>query len=319
MFPLYQNVEENYIPLAHQQSCSSFQDISGFFCQREGTSPTFLSLNPSAYGVPTPTLGFLPDQVDIIASSHGLLVCRDRTGNNPYYVCNPATKNWKQLPKPEYYHGPDSSHVLAFELPGQKNDGHYQLVCAVPLIGQPIVCFEIYSSETGSWRCSEAICVELGYFSFEGVGFYTKGMAYWMTSEMQVLAFDLKNEVYGIMPLPFESSPCGGVLAQIHHELCYVGISNTSDDNYVIEMCCGYDLRLRQVIDLQLGSVPAGIGGYRILPYVEGDKLMILVGSVVYSYGLNDGEIEVISGEQEVEWPATAKFLPYANSLVRGV
>ncbi|GFQ06565.1 F-box protein at5g07610 [Phtheirospermum japonicum] len=306
--------------LAHLQT-HTFQDISGFFYQRGDTSPMFLNLDPAAYGVPMPPLGFLPGPVDLIGSCHGLLLCQARAGNNPYFICNPATKNWKQLPKPEYYHGPNSAHVLAFEPYVHNIEGHYQLVCAVPLIGQPIVCFEIYSSETGSWHCSDAICAELGEdFWAAGPGFYMKGTAYWVTSKMQVLAYDLKNEVYGIILLPTESSP-GGVLAQIGDELCYISISNTSDDNYVIRINHGYDLRLRQGIDLQLEGVPAGIKGtYRVLACVGGDKLMILVGSVVYSYGLSDEKVEVVSnGGGVVGSPDIAKIVPYVNSLVRVV
>ncbi|KAL3655382.1 hypothetical protein CASFOL_001168 [Castilleja foliolosa] len=312
-----EDVEENYIPLAHQSSCSSSQDISGFYCQRIGTGPMFLSLNHSADDVPTPTLGYLPDRVNIVASSHGLLVCRAHTDNS-YYICNPATMDWKYLPKPEYYHGTDSAHALVFEPRGQNTKEHYQVVSAVPLIGQSMVCFEIYSSEKRSWRCSDTICADLGCFSFGPVGFYMKGVAYWMTSEMQVLAFDLKNEVYGIIPLPSESTPPDGILTQINDELCYVGISKTSEEKYTIVMCSGYDLGLRQTIDLQLGLVPAGVEEYLLLPFVEGNKLMILVGSDVYSYGLSDGEINVISNEG-VEWPIYATYMPYSHSLVREV
>ncbi|KAM1016990.1 hypothetical protein ACFX13_047346 [Malus domestica] len=63
------------------------------------------SLKPNAYGVPDPSLKFLPEPVDIRASSNGFLCCLGRDGYKAYYICNPITRKWTKLPKPNADHG----------------------------------------------------------------------------------------------------------------------------------------------------------------------------------------------------------------------
>ncbi|KAL6502680.1 hypothetical protein OROHE_024333 [Orobanche hederae] len=304
--------------LAYQQSYS-FLDISGFFCQSYNTIPRFLSLDHAVYGVPAPSLSFLPVDVDIIGSTHGLLVCQACTGTvNSYYICNPANKDFKELPKPGYYHGLDSACVLAFD-PCLLNMGaHYHLVCAVPLVGQPTVMFEIYSSETESWRCSDAVCVELDRFEFTGSGLYMKGVAFWRTSTNKVLAFDLKNEVYGILSLPEEIPPIG-VLAEIKGELCYLCMWRTDMNKYVVDIYCGAELRFGRRIDVKSETMAAGIGGYYgILPWVfeGGEMVMMIVGDIMYACSLRDGRIEKVGSCGQIQFSCSTRVLPYVNSLV---
>ncbi|KAI3461952.1 hypothetical protein Pfo_018615 [Paulownia fortunei] len=207
------------------------------------------------------------------SSSNGLLLCQGRTGNGSYYICNPANKDWKELHEPEYYDGSEPAFVLAFEPSVLNMEAHYQLICAVALLSQPIVYSELYSSETRSWRRSATIFVELGDLSFT------------------VLAFDLKNELHGIISLPSEPPP-GAVLAEIREELCYINISNYSSNEYSIKIYGGADMSLRHRIDVRLEPVPKVIQGYRVLPSVQGDVVMILVGNSIYSYSLSDQRIE---------------------------
>lgn len=79
--------------LTFQQSCS-FHKLSGFFYQTVDmdfqSNPNFLSLDHSANGVPSPSLGFLPERVKVLSSSSGLLLCQ---GWENYYVCNPVNKH----------------------------------------------------------------------------------------------------------------------------------------------------------------------------------------------------------------------------------
>ncbi|PPR88940.1 hypothetical protein GOBAR_AA31745 [Gossypium barbadense] len=118
--------------------------------------PAFMSLDPRAYGVPDPSLTFLPEPVDVRTSYNGLLCCQGRTAYRPYYICNPANKQWKELPKPDDDHGPDPALVLVFEPPIMNFTADYKLVCPFPseLGGYK---FEVYSSDRGSWRTSGEI------------------------------------------------------------------------------------------------------------------------------------------------------------------
>ncbi|KAI3451019.1 hypothetical protein Pfo_007684 [Paulownia fortunei] len=300
--------------LAHQQSYY-FKDLSGFFCQYDEMNPTFMTLNNSAYGVPTPSLRFLPELVNIISSCNGLLLCQGRGGNNSYYICNPANEEWMELPPPGFYHGSEPATVLAFEPSALNFEASYQLICAVTMLDQPVVFFEIYSSTTRSWRISDTTFLELEDSSFTGNGFYMKGIAYWETSTRKVLAFDLKNEVYEIISLPSDT-PSSGVLTQIHGELCYVGISKFLDNEYSIMIYTGLDLSLKHLLNVNLEQASNLNPGYRVLPCVDGNTVMILIGCFIYSYSMRDQRIKVIRRATIDSCSAAHKYLAYVNSLV---
>ncbi|TMW99301.1 hypothetical protein EJD97_002788 [Solanum chilense] len=203
--------------LAYNQS-SAFQKLSGYFYQRLDNiddPPILLSLHRSAIGVPSPSLRFLPVKVKVLSSSSGLLLCQ---GKDSYYVCNPATKDWKKLPPPQYYHGSDPAVALAFD-PQFNIESFYRVVAAVPVLDNPVVCFEIYCSESDSWRCSPSDCLELENTRLAGGGYYMKGVAYWRnTSSNEVLAFDVKNEIPAVLHLPILQSGQRGALTQIGDE-----------------------------------------------------------------------------------------------------
>ncbi|KAL5835109.1 hypothetical protein ACOSQ4_014606 [Xanthoceras sorbifolium] len=152
-----------------------------FFSQISHGEPSFVSLDPMAYGVPDPSLKFLPEPVDIRSSSNGLLCCQGRTEYKAYYICNPTTKHWQKLPKP------DNNHPSLLNFAAE-----YQLICAFPseLDGHE---FEIYSSSKGSWRTSGEI-----FFGNRAIrtnsGVYANGSVYWLTQYDRILAFDLKME-----------------------------------------------------------------------------------------------------------------------------
>lgn len=182
---------------AHNQSYS-FRALSGFFSvNASGEKSSFIPLDRMAYGVPDPSLSFLPEPVEVMCSSNGLVCCRSRTDYQAYYICNPVTKQWKKLPKPENIHGPKASLVLIFEPTLLSFAADYQLICAFPseLDGTE---FEIYSSAKGTWRTSGEI-----FFGDKKMkqnsGVYANGTVYWLTESGRMLAFDLKTERTQVM------------------------------------------------------------------------------------------------------------------------
>ncbi|KAK6150579.1 hypothetical protein DH2020_015511 [Rehmannia glutinosa] len=284
--------------LAHEQSYY-FRDLSGFFCQHDDENPTFVTLNENAYGVPTPSLTFLPELVNIVSSCNGLLLCQGRYGNNSYFICNPASEKWTELPCPKFYHGYEPATILAFEPSALNIEAHYELICAVQILDHPIISFEMYSSTSGSWRISETSFVEFGGLSFTGNNFYMNGIAYWETSQRKVVAFDLKNEFYQIISLPSEA-PSSGVLTQIKGELCYIGWNGVEFETLNE---CSYWTALDHIT------------GYRVLPCPDGDTVMILVRRFIYSFSIGDRSIRVVSRVASDSIGAD-KYLAYVNSLV---
>ncbi|XP_051144441.1 F-box protein At5g49610-like [Andrographis paniculata] len=312
--------------LAHQQSYL-FDDLSGYFYQDGFGSPSFVPGSPSflpldsAYGVPAPSLEFLPEPVYVQSASHGLLLCRGYSDNNAYYVCNPANMEWTELPESLYYHGmcADSGQVLAFE-PSELNMGpNYWVISAVPLLDQPIVCFELYSSQTMSWRRSKAICYDLGGSPKFVGGLYIDGMAYWQTLAGEVLVFDLGHEVCGVVPLP-DGGPSEGVLANVDGELGYIGVSSYTRNVCHVNVYGGPELSLRRRINVQLQPVTCRIVySYRILPSGErrSSVVRILGGGYLYCYNLKARALEMVVRVEEIADSETSRFLPYVNSLVR--
>ncbi|CAA0833831.1 F-box protein, partial [Striga hermonthica] len=123
--------------MAHRQSYTH-KSILGFFCQANYShEPDFFTFDQASCGVPDPSLSFLPVSTYVAGSTHGLLVCRTHSEPDQYYVCNPATRTFRKLPSPGLYHGLDSACILAFDPALTNIESYYQLVCAVPLVGQP--------------------------------------------------------------------------------------------------------------------------------------------------------------------------------------
>ncbi|GER42980.1 F-box family protein [Striga asiatica] len=296
--------------LAHRQSYTH-KSISGFFSQPNYYSePDFFTFNQSSSGIPNPSLSFLPISTYIVGSTHGLLVCRAHSEPDLYYICNPVTRTFRKLLSPGLYHGLDSACVLAFDPALTNIESFYQLVCAVPLVGQPVICFETYSSKTGSWACSDAICPMDEELS--GHGLYMNGMAYWKTNGGKVVAFDTKTEVCGVVALP-HGSPARGALVEMNGQLAYVGISELC---YGVEMYYGVEMGLRRRVEL-FGNV----GGFRgcyfgVLPYCEEGKVMVVNGGLVYCCGLEDEGIEEVGSWWWAEFTESTRFFPYVNTLV---
>ncbi|TYI49987.1 hypothetical protein E1A91_D12G070600v1 [Gossypium mustelinum] len=177
---------------AHNQS-NSFRGISGFFFQSLAGMPAFMSLDPRAYGVPDPSLTFLPEPVDVRTSCNGLLCCQGRTPYRPYYICNPANKQWKELSKPDGDHGPDPAVVLVFEPSIMNFTANYKLVCPFPSeLGE--YKFEVYSSDRGSWRTSGEIRFDDNEKLLPKTGVHVNGIVYWLSTR-GVTSFDLNSEL----------------------------------------------------------------------------------------------------------------------------
>ncbi|MCD7465629.1 hypothetical protein HAX54_001644 [Datura stramonium] len=135
-----------------------------------------------------------------------------------------ATEDWKKLPPLQYYHGSDPAVVLAFD-PQLNIESFYHVVAAVSLLDHPVVCFEIYYSESDSWRCSPSDCLELENTSLAAV-----------------------------LHVPIIQSEQRGALTQLGDEVCYVTAYNDSENVFVIDIYGGVDMSLKHSVSVNLGS-----------------------------------------------------------------
>ncbi|XP_065851771.1 F-box protein At5g49610-like [Euphorbia lathyris] len=297
-------------PFFIHQHTLHFKDVSGLFCQLPGEDPSFISLDPSAFGVRNPTLNFLPEHVDVRATCNGLLCCQGRSENQAYYICNPVTEEWKMLPDPLLYHAAGTGIALAFEPSTFNFDSHYQLIAMVQSLDCLIRYFEIYSSETNSWRISETVCCETDIGETNGDGFYMRGYAYWEMQSGVALAFNVIEEQYGIVSLPPCNAPIGA-LTQMDGGLCYVFPRQDNE----IEVYSTMEMRLKYVIRISPNAV-MDLGwdrSSRAVCFVNDDMLILEVGEKIIAYHVSKRKSQRLS-HASIE--GFSKYLPYVNSLV---
>ncbi|KAJ7944304.1 F-box protein [Quillaja saponaria] len=300
-------------PFFSHRQANCFRDISGFFCQVPGYNPFLISIDSLAFGIPSPSLSFLPESVTIRSACNGLLCCQGQDGNDAYYICNPVSEQYEVLPKPNLYHGPESVVALVFEPAIYNFAANFELVCAIPMIGQPVVCFEIYSSRSRMWRMVDTLCCELEGLKLCADGFYMKGICYWETVSGAVLAFDLKNEEYGIFLLPSNSGP-QGVLTVMHGELCYI-LPHQQESQWMIDIYGDVTMTLKQRIYCHLGNfLYDTMELLQALPFGSDDLLMLYNGTRLIAYHVKEQKATSIS---ELSSDKFVRFVPYVNSLVQ--
>ncbi|KAM7264662.1 hypothetical protein ACFE04_002345 [Oxalis oulophora] len=295
---------------AHNQAYS-FRSISGFFLQSEHKPPSFVSLDQMAYGVPDPSLSFLPEPVQVRSSSNGLVCCQGVTGDKPYYICNPVNKMWKKLPKPEANHGSDPAIVLIFKPSLLNFVAEYTLVCAFPsdLDGYE---FEIYSSKNGTWRVSGEILFGNRKF-LPNSGVHVNGVVYWMEHlGRKSMGFDLQAERVQFIPSD------GGGLGEINGKL-YSGRVNGSR-LYVSELANAYTNTMqmnsrvsawKQKFDVTLEIKSSSNRNVPVL-FLNDDVAVIQDGESLYSYGLKTKILKTLSAD----FRQNMRLVPYVNGLM---
>lgn len=316
---------------AHNQS-NSFHEFSGFFCHSCSHPPKFFSLDPDAYGVPDPSLQFLPEPVEIKTSSNGLLCCQGQSGDKPYYICNPVTKQWKKLPKPNANHESDPALVLMFEPSLLNFVAEYKLICAFPSADFDNACeFEIYSSAEGSWRISGEI-----YFGARKLiansGVHVNGIVYWLSETGGIVVFDLTMErsqrLYG-------HNGCLGVMngkltstTAYNQSLTVSVLSNpytntmamnsrvkTWDTKLSINVNDRSDLRGISFTESQPQgySFPGSLSYNKgAVLFASGDFIVFRCQRTVYSYDMKTQQVRRLSSEADDD----IRVLGYVNSLV---
>ncbi|KAL3650412.1 hypothetical protein CASFOL_006815 [Castilleja foliolosa] len=90
----------------------------------------------------------------ILHSCNGLLLCVSNRAHNispKYYVCNPTTNKHIALPEVVLDHSM-TIHGMYLAFDPSKSPHSYRVVCLLRSIVGFLLLFEVYSSETGSWR-----------------------------------------------------------------------------------------------------------------------------------------------------------------------
>lgn len=189
--------------IQHHSAHSPHPSTSGFFLCDHIHGAKYFPLHAKPPGLPDPALSFIPTSVDgarisIDSSCNGLIICYRTTKqvvHSPtYYVCNPTTREFVELPVPKEV-------VCNFSLIFDPSESpHYKVVSVWSQI-------HIYSSQTRSWKLSvdKKSLQELG-----GRRAGRRETVYWNSSLVWVgraclLSFDVEGECMNKLPMPPEA------------------------------------------------------------------------------------------------------------------
>lgn len=130
--------------------------------------------------------------IKLLASSNGLLLLCALYNSQilHYYVCNPSTMRWVRLPKP-----PSQPKWVKDGFLVEQDSGHY-LVARVPdlLFRSRVFNIELFSSESGEWRCLKVYCPRrIRFFVKRRQTVSYQGIIHWLVDYDTILAFDPKN------------------------------------------------------------------------------------------------------------------------------
>ncbi|MED6155433.1 hypothetical protein PIB30_005285 [Stylosanthes scabra] len=182
-------------------------------------------------------LSDFPEDVFILASCNGLLCLFSISEEPALYVCNPTSKQCLKLPPSR---GEYESIGIAFDYEGGSidiatNSAKFKLVKVVNI--QPVIFtdstelgFEIYSSETRSWRMSNATC-EGGARLKKNKGIYIRGALYWLGTCIKILVFDVQTELACWILRPrtgIDTCSSSSCIGESNGALHYVALTETS-------------------------------------------------------------------------------------------
>ncbi|KAG9135814.1 hypothetical protein Leryth_002530 [Lithospermum erythrorhizon] len=301
----------------HNQSLSA-RAIQGLFCQRPGAPPMLIPFDPSCCGVPDPSLGFLPEAVDIRSSSNGLLLCQACSGDRDYYVCNPVTQKFKKLPKPSADHGNDAAIVLIFEPSLLNFEAEYKIVCAFQSADfNDASEFDIYSSRDGSWKTSGEICFATSpSTSIAKQGIYANGVVYF-TAGSGFLSYDVAKDRSQLLKNYY--GVCG-TLGIVNGKLCSALLRGSTLTLSLLVNIHSNTMQMNshsRMWDNQGGIALGAVLGSDVqsqsVLFVGGDLVVIQAGERLISYDLNTKVSRELSKPPK---DYLTRVVPYVNSLV---
>lgn len=310
----------------HNQSIS-FRTVSGLFFQSPGNPPSFLSIDQLAYGVPDPELKFLPEPVNVRASSNGLLCCQGQSEDKAYYVCNPVNQQWKKLPEPTANHGSNPAIVLVFEPSLLTFVAEYKVVCIYPSTDiEQAYEFEIYSSEKDSWRVPGEMFFSNTSLSFCR-GLYLNGVAYWPTNYGKIISFDLKKEravdIYGCYYSYSPRHGSGSSLGEMNGKPCLTYMNglfisvNVLQTIYASTMPMNSKARsweTKHKVQVKAADIKAEASVQPQVLLTCDNVIVFQVKSRVFSYDLNTDKTTFVCDKGELS--SSSAVFPYVNSLV---
>ncbi|OEL32968.1 hypothetical protein BAE44_0006013 [Dichanthelium oligosanthes] len=213
-----------YEPAFAPLHCRRAAAVSGYFVQgmaRNRYRADFVSMHAHAAPVPGAatvlSLDFLPSahvRLVAVAAHRGLACCVEAdTRRRPcYYVCKPATRQWRALPNPRVRFRTAATAMAARPCSGAGagSAAEFKIVrFSIPALRDRLRC-EVFDSRRFAWRraADVPLCPESVHPSAPAVRAH--GAMHWLrwhdqeTAAQDVFAFDLRSEAWRLIPLPRE-------------------------------------------------------------------------------------------------------------------
>ncbi|KDP45805.1 hypothetical protein JCGZ_17412 [Jatropha curcas] len=176
---------------------------------------------------------FLSQEVVLLTSCNGLICCRScfPFENPSLFVCNPLNREWIKLD----WINPDKENSIALAFDPSKdlvdNSANFKLVRVSQKQAEEegfYFSFDIYSSETKSWKLSNEICCCNNNF-YKNKGVFIGGILHWLTDGDQILTFMVENELAWLISTPLPSTEFNSVpeacIGESEGKLYYIIIS----------------------------------------------------------------------------------------------
>ncbi|PIA39614.1 hypothetical protein AQUCO_02600219v1 [Aquilegia coerulea] len=172
-------------------------------------------------------MNFIPEKSCPIASSNGLLCCRNYGVDTAIYVCNPAIEKYVKMEVPTAVNG--LAMGLLFDPFRYNMDdlSNFKLVSISEKNDLGFI-FHIYSSEIREWRKLSGVCPCTHVLQRGGCACLASGVFYWMTCGDVIIAFDVEKETSYCITLPVTDlkSWGGKCIGESEGSLHYITISD---------------------------------------------------------------------------------------------
>nr|CAB3481671.1 unnamed protein product [Digitaria exilis]CAB3483749.1 unnamed protein product [Digitaria exilis] len=202
-----------YEPAFTPLHCRRTGTVSGYFLQsmlRDHYRAAFVSMNDaSSPAAPAISLDFLPStnvRIEAVAAHRGLAFCvgLDTPRRPCYYVCKPATRQWRAIPNPR-----TRFHTAAMAMAARPSSdaavkAEFKIVrFSIPKRLHDMLHCEVFDSRRFAWRRAPDVPIVSLPSSTPAVRAH--GAMHWLRLGAQdVFAFDLESEAWRLIALPQE-------------------------------------------------------------------------------------------------------------------
>lgn len=250
--------------------CRRAAAVSGYLVQsmtRNRYQADFVSMHGGSPGPPGAppnkaagamiSLDFLPSahvRVEAVSAHRGLACCVDAdTARLPcYYVCKPATRQWRALPSPRVRFRTAAVAMVALPTPpfssGTTTAAEFKVVrFSVPARRDRLRC-EVFDSRRFAWRraADVPLCPD-SLFRPAAPAVRVHGAMHWLrwpdrlTGAQDVFAFDVRAEAWRLIALPREVDEMDDPwarkqIAAVEGRLCLLVLTDAAVDEEVLEV-----------------------------------------------------------------------------------